>query len=123
MALVLASSALAGCTATGGYPILDRPAERSDRIPSDFGDDQLANMDRDSARFAGEFESNSLYLLRSDNGDVCLAVYPAASAACGGNGNFTMGLTGVGTFDVAPAPRDARDGFVLVGENILASNQ
>jgi hypothetical protein len=66
---------------------------------------------------------SSLYLLRSDNGDVCLAVYPAASVACGGNSNFTLGVTGVGTFDVAPAPRDARDGFVLVGENILASNQ
>jgi hypothetical protein len=76
-----------------------------------------------SARLAGEFETSSLYLLRADNGDVCLAVYPAATVACGGNGNFTMGVTGVGTFDVAPAPRDARDGSVLVGENILASNQ
>lgn len=91
-----------------------------DAIPDDFGDEQLSDMDISSSRLAGDFEDSSLYLDLSKTGEPCLAVYPVAVVVCGGQGTFGTTLLGVGEFDVAPAPRESKEGWTLVGDNILA---
>ncbi|MDP3209585.1 MAG: hypothetical protein Q8M65_10585 [Rhodoglobus sp.] len=118
--VLVAALALAGCSANDGYPIFDRPPEASDSIPDDFGDNQVKDLDLDTARLAGEFNRNSLYLVRSTSGSICLAIYPAGFVSCGGDGPMGAYMIGVGTFEVSPTPQADKEGWTRISENIIA---
>jgi hypothetical protein len=120
------TSQLVGC-APQACPIFDRASTSDDVLPADFesfDDGQLENYDLDTVRLAATFNETDLFLLRSVEGDTCLAVPNGERSviACGRAGQFGTTVNGVGAFEVAPAPIQGRDGWTVLSDNIRVSD-
>lgn len=122
--LLLASALLllSGCTTTGSYAVLDRPAEPGDKIPADV----LAidvDFELDSSRFVGEDQATRFWLAAPsvDGAEICLVAYPTDGddwfAGCGTG--LTITGYGLGSYTVQPDGMPTPDNATRVSENVF----
>lgn len=109
---------LSACTGSG-YPAMDRPATADDVLPADFDPMDLSGLDRESARFEATYDGIDYYIVRDDNGGVCMAVAAGESSitACG-EGNVSAGVPGVFSAQLVAEPARDADGYIAISDNI-----
>lgn len=124
LAAACAALALTGCTAPGtDYAVLDGDAQARDEVPESLPAYAWETADPATARFVGEHDRASLWLMRaSDEDAVCLLAYGDASSwiiGCGGS-QFGVG-GGPGSFTVVPDGAPHPDGMTQLSDNVFTS--
>ncbi len=115
--------ALAGC-ASSAYPDFDRPATDQDALPSDFDVLDTEGFDLGTARFAGNYDDVGYFLLRSKDGEYCLAIAAGGKSmiGCGdGSGAMGIGASGIRSAQLVPAPARDGNGWIAISENVLVN--
>ena len=123
VALVLA---LTSCAVGSPYPAFDREATDEDRLPEIFYQSEFDGYNNSFAtRFAGSLDGRDFYLIKTEpEGSVCLAVDAGEDSviACGGASGVTTSGPGY-TAELAPAPLEERDGWTIVGDNVMVLDE
>ena len=132
LAPLLAASAVAcsaflltGCVASGfPYAAFERDAQATDEVPAELPAYAGDSADLDTARFVGEHDGTSLWLMRgSTQTGICILAYrdeevwPLGCISAGA----PMGVGGLaGSFTVVPDDAPAPEGAVQVSKNVYA---
>lgn len=120
----LVTVVLSGCSGTtGGYAILDRPADSNDSVPSAVHDDEVDTMDLSTSRYVGENDGTQLWLGRGqDASTVCLLAYPNDESwviGCAGPGRSTVDGSVAGRFVFQPDGYSTPEDSTAISDNVF----
>lgn len=127
IAVAFSAFLLTGCIASGvPYAVLEEDAQPADELPAELPGYAGDGADLETARFVGEHDGSSLWLMRGkDNSGICLLAYRDESVwtlGCSSAGG-QMGIGGLaGNFTVLPDGAPAPEGATQVSENVYADN-
>lgn len=111
---------LTGCMSGTSYAVLDREAEAADALP---GAVETELLEPETARFVGEDDGASLWLVRGvEASTICLVAYRTDDAwvsGCSGEGGGLAVRGEVGSWEVAPDGAPAPAGTRKLFDNIF----
>lgn len=106
------------------YAVFDRAAEEADELPSDIPDYAVESVDKTTARFVGEYEATSLWLMRGrEPAMICLVAHQSDqkwNAACGGEQGPLAVSGDAGHFTVVPDGDTGPAGATQISENVFS---
>ncbi len=116
---------LTGCIASGfPYAVFEEEAQPADELPSELPAYAGDGADLETARFVGEHDDSSLWLMRgAEKTDICILAWQDEAAWVLGCGlaSGPVGIGGMaGEFTVLPDGMPAPEGTTQVSENVYA---
>ncbi|WP_396641929.1 hypothetical protein [Microbacterium sp.] len=123
IAVAFSAFLLAGCIASAfPYAVLEEAAQPEDELPAELPAYAGDGADLETARFVGEHDDSSLWLMRgAEITDICILAYRDDTAWVLGCGlaSGPVGIGGMaGEFTVVPDGTPAPEGTTQVSENV-----
>lgn len=123
IAVACSAFLLAGCITSGSpYAVFEEEAQPADELPAELPAYAGDGADLETARYVGEYDKSSLWLMRgAEKNDICILAWQDEAAWVLGCG-FASGPVGIGgmagKFTVVPDGVPAPEGTTQVSENV-----
>jgi hypothetical protein len=124
--LIGCATLVSGCAASDGFPVFNADSKPSDELPDlpALDDGQLDDYDLGTSRFVASHVGDDLFLIKSNDGQVCLVVVNDNPViGCGGSGNFGLSSGTGATYEVRPAPIPDKEGWTVLADNLRVEDR